>query len=77
LIVAATFAFTISMGEFGATALVGRPEFPTIPVAIYRLLAQPGGLNYGQAMALSTILMAVTAGGMLAIERLRVGPGEF
>jgi thiamine transport system permease protein len=77
LIVAATFAFTISMGEFGATALVGRPEFPTIPVAIYRLIAQPGGLNYGQAMALSTILMAVTAGGMLAIERLRIGEGEF
>jgi hypothetical protein len=26
---------------------------------------------------LSTILMAVTAGGMLAIERLRIGEGEF
>jgi thiamine transport system permease protein len=78
VIVAATFAFTISLGEFGATALVARPEYPTIPVMIYRFLSQPGGLNYGQAMALSTILMIVCAGGMLAIERLRIADiGEF
>ncbi|MBI3739844.1 MAG: iron ABC transporter permease, partial [Chloroflexi bacterium] len=31
---AATFAFTISLGEFGATALLARPEYPTIPIAI-------------------------------------------
>ncbi len=42
LIVAATFAFTISLGEFGATALIARPEFPTIPVMIYRFISQPG-----------------------------------
>jgi len=72
LIVSATFALTISLGEFGATALVARPEFPTIPVVIYRFLSQPGGLNYGQALALSTILMVVTTLGMLAIERLRI-----
>ncbi len=78
LLVAATFAFTISIGEFGATALVSRPEFPTIPVVIYRYLSRPGGMNYGQAMALSTILMVTTLAGMLAIERLRVGErGEF
>jgi thiamine transport system permease protein len=72
LLVSATFAFTISIGEFGATALVGRPEYPTIPVAIYRFLSQPGGMNYGQALALSTILMAVTTTGMLLIERARI-----
>lgn len=78
MLVAATFAFTISLGEFGATALVARPEFPTLPVMIYRFLSQPGGLNYGQAMALATLLMLVTTGGMLAIERLRLGDGgEF
>lgn len=78
LLVAATFAFTISLGEFGATALVARPEYPTIPVMIYRLISQPGTLNYGQAMALSTILMLVTTGGMLAIERTRIADiGEF
>jgi thiamine transport system permease protein len=75
---AATFAFTISLGEFGATALVSRPDYPTIPVAIYRFLSQPGGLNYGQAMAMATILMAVATAGILVIERLRLpGTGEF
>jgi thiamine transport system permease protein len=78
LLVGATFAFTISIGEFGATALIARPEYPTIPIAIYRYLGQPGALNYGQAMALSTILMGITAAGMLAIERFRIADvGEF
>jgi len=78
LLVAATFAFTISIGEFGATSLIARPEYPTIPVVIYRFLSRPGGLNYGQALALATILMAVAVGGMLAIERFRVADvGEF
>jgi thiamine transport system permease protein len=73
LFVAATFAFTISIGEFGATAMIARPEYPTIPMVIYRYLSRPGGLNYGQAMALSTILMLTTLVGMFAIERLRIG----
>ncbi|MBW8009768.1 MAG: iron ABC transporter permease [Chloroflexi bacterium] len=78
VLVAATFAFTISLGEFGASALIARPEFPTIPVMIYRFLSQPGGLNFGQALALSSILMVVTAASMLAIDRLRIADiGEF
>lgn len=72
VLVSAAFAFTISVGEFGATALISRPEFPTIPVAIFRFLSQPGGMNYGQALALSTILMIVTGFGMLLIERSRI-----
>jgi thiamine transport system permease protein len=75
---AAIFAFTVSLGEFGATSLVSRPEYPTLPIAIYRFLSQPGGLNYGQAMAMATILMVVTGTGILLIERLRLpGAGEF
>lgn len=78
LLVGAVFAFTISMGEFGATALIARPQTPTMPVAIYRFLGQPGALNYGQALAMSTLLMLVCAVGMIAIERFRVGGvGEF
>jgi thiamine transport system permease protein len=78
LIVAATFAFTISLGEFGATALISRPEYPTIPLVIYRFISQPGALNYGQAMALSTILMVVAASGIIIIERMRIADvGEF
>ena len=75
---AAVFAFTVSLGEFGATSLVVRPEFPTIPIAIARFLSQPGGLNYGQAMAMATVLMMVCGVGILLIERLRLpGTGEF
>jgi thiamine transport system permease protein len=75
---AATFAFTISLGEFGATLLISRPEYPTIPVAIERFLSQPGGLNYGQAMAMATILMLITIISILLIEKFRIpGSGEF
>jgi thiamine transport system permease protein len=75
---AATFAFTISLGEFGATLLISRPEYPTIPVAIERFLSQPGGLNYGQAMAMGTILMLLTVASILLIEKIRIpGWGEF
>lgn len=70
--VAAAFAFSISLGEFGATAIVARGDLPTIPLAIFRLLGRPGALNIGQALALATILMLVTAVVVTAIERLRV-----
>jgi len=75
---AGTFAFTVSLGEFGATALLTRPEYPTIPIAIYRFLSQPGGLNYGQAMAMATLLMVLATAGILLIERMRLpGAREF
>ncbi|MEK6256201.1 MAG: iron ABC transporter permease [Chloroflexota bacterium] len=78
LLAAAAFAFTISLGEFGASSLITRPEYPTIPIMIFRFLSQPGATNYGQAMALSTILMLVTGAGMLVIENLSLhGNREF
>jgi thiamine transport system permease protein len=74
--VGAVFAFTISMGEFGATSLIARPERPTMPIVIARFLGQPGQL--GQALAMSTLLMLVVMVGFVAIERFRVGEiGEF
>jgi thiamine transport system permease protein len=69
--VGAVLAFAVSMGEFGATLLITRPEWATIPVAIFRLLGRPGSLNYGEALAMSTILMAVTTAGFVIIDRLR------
>jgi thiamine transport system permease protein len=75
---AATFAFTISLGEFGATLLIARPDYPTIPVAIGRFLSQPGGLNYGQAMAMATLLLFITTACIMLIEKIRLpGAGEF
>ncbi len=72
-LVAAGFAFAISLGEFGATLFIVRPTTPTLPVLIYRLLGQPGALNFGAAMAASVVLMALTAVAILAIERFRFG----
>ncbi len=71
LLVAAGFGFAVSIGEFGATNFVARSDRPTVPVAIFRFLGQPGANNLGQAMALSTILMVLTTVAVLAIERLR------
>ncbi len=77
ILVGAVFAFVISMGEFGATVLVARPDLPTITLAIYRFLGQPGSINFGQALALSTILMLVSAIAILAMEYWRMGTTEF
>ncbi|MFF0065517.1 ABC transporter permease [Streptomyces sp. NPDC005279] len=79
LLIAAGFAFAISLGEFGATVFIARPDNPTLPVAVARLLGRPGELNYGQAMALSTILMVVCAVALLVLERIRPdrSSGEF
>ncbi|MBL8131086.1 MAG: iron ABC transporter permease [Anaerolineae bacterium] len=78
LIVGAVFAFTVSMGEFGASLFIARPDTPTVPVVIFRLLGQPGALNYGQALALSVILMGVCALAFILIERSRsLGAGDF
>ena len=75
LLVSMIFALTISLGEFGATSFLTRPQYPTLPVAIYRYISQPGALNYGQALAMSTLLMLVCAAGIFLIERLRL-PGK-
>ncbi|MFG2892939.1 ABC transporter permease [Streptomyces sp. NPDC048248] len=74
LLIAAGFAFAVSLGEFGATVFIARPDQPTLPVAVARLLGRAGEQNYGQAMALSTILMVVCAAALLALERLRPRP---
>ncbi len=72
LLAAAGFAFAVSLGEFGATSFLARPDFPTMPLVIFRLLGHPGAMNYGMALAASVVLAAATGGVMLLVERLRV-----
>ena len=69
LINSLVFSFTISMGEFGATSFLSRPERPTLPVAIYNYLSKPGGLNYGQAMAMSSILLVFSIAAIFMISK--------
>ena len=78
LFVGAIFAFVLSMGEFGASLFVIRPQQPTLPVAIYRLLGQPQPANYGMALALSVLLLAICAVTFAALSRLRrLAPGAL
>lgn len=78
MLVGAAFAFAVSLGEFGATLFVARPDTPTIPLAVARLLSIPGSATFGEAMAMSTILMLVTATALLVVERFRgTGPEPF
>jgi thiamine transport system permease protein len=71
LLVAAGFAFAISLGEFGATTVIARADTPTVPVAIARLLGRPGSTNVGQAFALSVVLMVLTAVAVVVVDGAR------
>jgi thiamine transport system permease protein len=78
VVVGAGFAAAVSLGEFGATAFVARPGYPTVPIAIFRLLSQPGTANVAAAFALSTVLMLLTVAVVFALERSRPGTiGDF
>ena len=73
-VLAATgFAFAVSLGEFGATSFLARPDRPTVPVVIYQLISRPGADHLGMALAASVLLALVTVVVMGVVERLRVG----
>ena len=65
------FALATSLGEFGATSFLSRPDNPTLPVVIYRLFGRPGADNYGMALAASALLACVTGIIMAAAEHAR------
>jgi len=65
------FAFAVSLGEFGATSFLARPDTATLPVVIFRLVGRPGAENQGMALAASVVLALLTAVVMLLAERLR------
>jgi thiamine transport system permease protein len=66
------FCFAVSLGEFGATSFLSRPDRPTLPVVIFRLIGQPGTDNLGMALAASVVLALLTTAVIAAAERLRV-----
>ena len=73
----AGFAFAISLGEFGATSFLSRADTAfTAPLAVFRLLSQPGATLRGQALALSVvigILVAVVAALVDGLAYRRIG----
>ena len=73
LLAATGFAFAVSLGEFGATSFLARPDRPTVPVVIYQLISRPGADHLGMALAASVLLALMTVAVMAIVERLRVG----
>lgn len=71
LAAAVGFAFAVSLGEFGATSFLVRPERPTLPVVIYELVGRPGAANFGMALAASVVLALMTALVMGLVELVR------
>lgn len=65
------FAFATSLGEFGATAFLARPESPTLPVIIFRLISRPGAAEQGVAVSASVFLAVLAAVIMVLVERGR------
>ncbi len=68
---AAGFAFATSLGEFGATSFLARPDQPTLPVVVFRLIGRPGLENQGMGMAAAVVLAALTALVMALAEKMR------
>ena len=61
LLTALGFAAIISIGEFGASSFLANGSQATIPTMLYRLISRPGEQNYGMAMAVSAILILLSA----------------
>ncbi|MEM9135693.1 MAG: ABC transporter permease subunit [Actinomycetota bacterium] len=58
----AGFAAAVSIGEFGATSFLARGAASfTAPLAVFRLISQPGAALRGQALALSVVIGLVVA----------------
>jgi thiamine transport system permease protein len=61
LLTALGFAAIISIGEFGASTFLANGSQATIPTLLFRLISRPGEQNYGMAMAVSAILVVLSA----------------
>ena len=59
LVAAGLFAFAVSLGDFAAALLLSRPDTPTAPLFLARLLGRPGAINYAMAAALAVVLVLV------------------
>ena len=70
MVASAGLAAAVSLGEFGAASFLARTGDPTVPVQIVRLLSRPGEQSYGVAAALAVVLVALTLGVLLLVDRL-------
>lgn len=69
LLTALGFAAIISIGEFGASSFLTNGSQATIPTLLFRLMSRPGDQNYGMAMAVSAILIVLSAVVVFLVSR--------
>jgi molybdate transport system permease protein len=72
-------SFARSLGEFGATIMFAgnvAGETQTIPVAIYTLINQPGGVERSWRLVAASALIAALALGLSEVLERRGGPRE-
>jgi thiamine transport system permease protein len=70
LLTAYGYASIISLGEFGASSFLADGSQATIPTLLYRLISRPGDQHYGMAMAVSAILIVLSAAIVLVVSRV-------
>jgi thiamine transport system permease protein len=70
LLTALGFAAIISIGEFGASSFLANGSQATIPALLFRLISRPGDQNYGMAMAVSAILIVLSAVVVFLVSRV-------
>jgi thiamine transport system permease protein len=70
ILIAAVFAFAISIGELGATLMVSKEAYMTMPVFLYKMI-EGGGRELGPMNAFAVILMGITFLSFMAIEIIK------
>lgn len=60
ILTAIGFALIAGIGEFGAASLLAFGDQATLPTVLFALISRPGGQNFGMAMAVCAILIALT-----------------
>lgn len=71
ILTAAGFAVIAGIGEFGAASLLAYGNQATLPTVLYALISRPGEQNFGMAMAVCAILIAITFTLVLAVSARR------
>lgn len=68
ILTAVGFALIASVGEFGAASLLAFGDQATLPTVLFALISRPGATNFGMAMAVCAILIALTFSLVLAVS---------
>ena len=67
------YAAIASIGEYGAASMLAFGDQATLPTVLYQLISRPGSTNFGMAMAVAAILIAITYAviALVAVRRRR------